>query len=509
MGRPVKAQNDDVYERGLALARAGHHAEAIGCFETALLSRPGDMRVLFALGNTAAAIGHADAAENFFRRALKDDPDRLEILVNLANLLRKGGRTNDTIALLKPAIERKPEQAELWLTLGSALREAGNAGTAEIFYREALRLKPAYMPALGNLADLLADQGGVDEALQLFERALANDPENPQARLNRAFLFLMKGDLAQGWRDYDYRLAIPDRVIHSDHRLPLWNGDFRRGAKLLVSAEQGIGDQLMFASVIPDLIRKFAAANGSVILEAEPRLVPLLARSFPDVVVHAADIETRGGQNFAAYDWLQRNGGADAAIALGSLPRFLRKGLSDFPSPHSYLVPDPAERERWSRWLRAEAEPPYVGLCWRSGLSGGLRGIQYAPLEFWAEFIRSCPGTPVALQYDLRTEEFECLLRLSERKIVIPPKLDQKQEIDRTAAMIAALDAVVSAPTSVSWIAAPLGVPTLKLLYNNCWTSFGADYEPFAPACRCIMPEKSGDWRGTFAKALSALSLRG
>ena len=72
--------------------------------------------------------------------------------------------------------------------------------------------------------------------------------------------------------------------------------------------------------------------------------------------------------------------------------------------------------------------------------------------------------------------------------------------------MIAALDAVVTAPTSVSWIAAGLGVPTLKILYNNSWTAFGCDYEPFAPSARCIMPKESGDWADALAKAAAALN---
>src|SRR5258705_6516432 len=164
------------------------------------------------------------------------------------------------------------------------------------------------------------------------------------------------------------------------------------------------------------------------------------------------------------------------------------------------------ERKKGSGGCGAQAPGPAIGVCWRSGQTAGLRGIQYAPLELWADFIRSCPGTPVSLQYDVRTEELDALQRLSGRRLVLPPKLDQKQEIDRSAAMIASLDAVASAPTSVSWIAAALGVPTFKLLYNNSWTSFGTDYEPFAPACRCMMPTRCGDWRETFAQATEALN---
>ena len=503
---PAKAQDGDFYRAGLIAAREGRHADAIAHFERSLQDCPDDPRVLFALGNTASAIGHEDAAENFFRRVLAEEPGRLEALVNLANLLRKRGKTADVIALIKPALESNPEQAELWLTLGSALREAGDVNTGELFYREALRLSPANAAALGNLADLLADGGALEDALALYERALALEPENAQARLNRAILFLLKGEFRAGWADYEHRLNIKDRVLVADHGLPVWDGNAGHGTRLLVTAEQGIGDQIMFASLLPELAEMFASVGGFAILESEGRLAPLFVRSFAGVSVHAAKLESREGRKFAHYDWLKNAGGADAAIPIGSLPRLMRGELSDFPAPHAYLKPEPSELSRWSNWLSAEGAGPHIGLCWRSGSLGGLRNQQYAPLAEWAAFIRHTPGTLVSLQYDVRAEEIETLQQLSGRAICVPPRLDQKQEIDRTAAMIAALDAVVSAPTSVAWMSAALGVPTLKILYNKSWTAFGRGYEPFAPATRCIMPRKSGDWADTFAKAAIALN---
>src|SRR3981081_3560897 len=114
MGPGDKQQNGDFYGAGLAAADAGRHTDAIACFERALRETPDDARVLFALGNTAAAIGHAGAAENFFRRVLSQEPGRLEALVNLANLLRKSGRTAEVIALIKPVLETNPELSALW-----------------------------------------------------------------------------------------------------------------------------------------------------------------------------------------------------------------------------------------------------------------------------------------------------------------------------------------------------------------------------------------------------------
>ncbi len=485
----------NAYQQGLALSATGQHALAIARFEQALAETPDDARVLFALGNTARALGLARPAEAFFRRVLAAEPQRLEALVNLANLLRAQGQLDAAERLLAPALARDPDSAELWLTLGSVHRELGDAPRAMTHYREALARRRDYAPALGNLADLLADDGEVDEALSLYQRALAQEPDNAQARVNRAVLHLLKGELKAGWRDYAARLKLPGKVPVAEHKLPRWTGGPLKRQRLLVTAEQGVGDQIMFASLIPELARQ-----GSVVLECEPRLATLFARSFPGVAVHGWDAETRGGVTTTRYGWLKGIGGATCASEMGTLPRYMRNGIAQFPKPHAYLVPDAQERAQW----RA-AFGPAIGICWRSGKGGGHRALQYAPLEAWAAFLRDCPQTVVSVQYDATPEEIERLEALSGRRILVPQGIDQKNELDRACALLAALDAVVSAPTAVSWLAAAAGVATFKVLYDTSWTSFGETYEPLAPSCACVMPQQRGDWSRVFAEVLTML----
>ncbi|HEY5237888.1 MAG TPA: tetratricopeptide repeat protein, partial [Rhizomicrobium sp.] len=369
----------DPYAEGVRLSAAARHSEAIACFEQALAAMPDDTRVLFALGNTARALGMAGAAENFFRRVLALEPARLEALVNLANLLRANGQSEAAESLLAPALSRSPDAPELWLTLGSLYRERGDAVKAEQHYREALARNASCAPALGNLADLLADRGEVDEAFALYDRALKSDSRNAQLRLNRAILHLLRGNLKDGWRDYAARLDVPGKAPVCDHGLPRWNGEPRKGKRLLVTGEQGVGDQLMFASLIPEL-----AAKENVILDCEPRLVSLFARSFPNVSVKPQQMETKGGVTRAHYGWLKAAGGANAATEMGSLPRILRREISAFPNPHSYLVADEQEKTRWRETFAGAGNGQSIGICWRSGKTNGLRGLQYAPLEIWA-----------------------------------------------------------------------------------------------------------------------------
>jgi len=107
---------------------------------------------------------------------------------------------------------------------------------------------------------------------------------------------------------------------------------------------------------------------------------------------------------------------------------------------------------------------------------------------------------------ELLKEEIARLEAMSGRKIFMPPSLDQKNELDRTTAMLSALDILVSAPTAVSWLGAAAGVNTLKLLYDTSWTAFGRMQEPFAPSCQLVMPKVRGDWSDTFRQARAIIA---
>lgn len=491
------------YDLGRKLSSQGRHVEAIAQYEQALAARPDDSRVLFALGHTAQMLGLAGPAEQFFRQVLALEPGRLEALVNLANLLRANGQFEAAIALLEPALAAAPNSVELRLTLGSALREKGEADAAIAQYRAVLALAPRYVPALVNLADMLCDAGDRATARTLYDEALAAEPRNAQARMNRAILHLLNGDLKDGWRDYAARAELPGKVpvIVDGPRFAPWTGGSLKRTRLLVRAEQGVGDQILFASLIPDLAARARAEGGSVVLECEPRLVPLLARSFPGVTVRPAAIQSIGNRAVASYDWLKAVGGANAATLMGSLPRYLRATLADFPAPHAFLTPDRDEVARWKTAFGGGA----IGLCWRSGKTGGHRAVQYAPLEAWGEFLRVTDARFVSVQYDAAPEEIAALEAMSGKTILVPQGIDQKNELDRAAALMAALDAVVTAPTAVSWLAAGVGTPTYKVLYDTSWTALGQAHEPFAPSCICVMPKVRGDWADVFGQVRERL----
>lgn len=497
---PMQARaKPDPLDAGRRLARSRRWSEALPEFERALRDRGETPDVLAALGDAALALGLHLRAADLFARARVARQDDVTLSIRLARAQAAGGAPGTAIQTLRAAIAAAPENASLWLALGNLLRETGDLANAETFLREAVRLKPRGAEALGSLAEVLSDQGRHEAALPLYDAAVAAAPANAQGRLNRALSRLARGD-AGGWSDYEWRLRIPEREIVRAHRLPRWDGRPRRGRRLLVMAEQGLGDQLLFAACVPA-----AMAGGPVLIECEPRLVPLFARAFAGAGVAPMDLEVWGDVRRMRYDWLAAAGGAQLAIEIGSLPRWLPPPPPGPEAPAPYLRPDPQETARWHAWRTALGPGPVYGVSWRSGRAGQLRAQEYAPPSDWAAFLCTLPGEIVSVQYGAAEEEIAALSAACGRAIHVPPGLDVKHEIDRLAGLLCALDGLISAPVATAVLAGALGVPTWKLLHHRSWTALGETREPFTPAVRCLTPDRPGDWVQVFAKARAAI----
>lgn len=499
------ARGEGLFERCYndGILHLEHHrlVKAIECFEAALAANPPPHRqaaVLFALATAARRMGHARAAEDLYSRVLTLEPARHEAIVNLSNLYRESGKLQEAQNVLAHALEADPGVPELWVSLGHVMRAAGDLERAHTFFSEAIRLKPTYALALGSLADLLVDFGQTDAALEHYNTALRKDPQSARLHLHRGLVLLSEGRIAEGWRDYTWRFKAADKPLRYTHNVKAWDGRALEGRNLLICAEQGLGDQLIFASLFGPAIEK--AHARTVFIECEPRLVAPFQRSFPDAQVRPMKLQETGEARIFDHAWLAGAGGASAALAMGDLPAVLGPAaFTGGAAPYAYLRPDPNAWRDFARLLRASGPGPYIGVCWRSGNLSGQRALQFAPFEDWTRFARDLPGTLVSLQYDATPEELGAFAAEA-RPLFVPP-FDQKNEIDRLCALTAALDLVVTAPTAVSAISSAIGTTTLKILFDRSWTALGQTYEPLAPACLHMRPDRPGNWADVFAKA--------
>ena len=277
----------------LAICRekAGDFTSSLKCYETALELCPDEPEIANDLGRLAYAMGMKDTAEHLFTHYLSRKPDQVEGVNNLACAQRDQMRFAEAIETLRPAIQKHPTHPLLWNTLGTILAEQGDMAGAVTFFDETLRIDPEHAKARYNRANCRLALGDAQGALEDCEAAIPGvtlGSEVAMMKLARSTMLLACGRLGEGWDAYEVRLD-PDfvDVTHFMADPPAWTPDMAlEGKKLLLVGEQGLGDEVLFANIVPDILEELGP-EGRLSIAVEPRLVKLFQRSFPQAKVGA------------------------------------------------------------------------------------------------------------------------------------------------------------------------------------------------------------------------------
>lgn len=485
----------------LGLIRHQRHGDLDGAIELigqAIQKDPGEPSFYNNLGNVLRDKGETERAASTFRQAILLVDAYPEAWNNLGLTLKDQGELTEALAAYDRAIELRHDFPEAHSNRGVALQAQGDRVGAIRAYETALAQRPDYPEAWSNLGSARRDNGEPDAALAAYDQALALRPDLADAHFNRSLVLLLRGDLESGWAEYAWRWrtrTFPARPFP----FPEWDGDGDGGdlseRTILLYAEQGLGDEILFASCLADV----AARAKQVVVECDPRLAPLLRRSFPTVRVVGAQREDQ--------TWLGSVGGVDCQTAIGSVPRWLRKTIADFPDAGGFLVADPERVAAWKQRLAFLGAERVVGISWRSRLGGAKRGRHYTALSDWAAILATPNTAFVNLQYD---DDCEAELAEAERRHGVRihrlEDLDLTNDLDETAALTAALDAVIAPANSVSALAGALGVPTFRLgVHDGDWSLLGTDRSPWFPSFRLFRQPAPGDWPGALAAVAAAL----
>ncbi len=483
---------DGHFNLGLMLRTLGQHEQAAAAFRQAVAAKPDDVRARISLGIELNALEQPALAVEQFELALAREPNNVETLHNLGVALQAQGRSADAIPHYRRALALMPELANAAMNLGNAFNELDRDADALPYYQRALALRPAYAEAHMNMARSLQALGRNAEAAAHFNRAIAARPDWALAKFNKAMFCLSLRQFAEGWELYEQRFAAAPANRPRLYRQPRWDGGPVR--TLLVWGEQGLGDQILHAGMIPEL----AGRAEHVVLEAEARLVPLFARSFAPVQVLALRDELHDGP-------------IDAQIALTSLGRLLRPDAAAFPRrEHGYLVPDAGRADVLRQRLHEDARP-VVGLSWRSHNPRSGRSKSARLVDF--EALLRAPGRRfVDLQYgDTRAEreEIEQTLGISIEHI---GEIDNTHDIDGLAALIAACDGVLSVSNTTAHLSGAVGVPTWTLVphgHARIWYWFkDLTDSPWYPRVRVHRQAPGQSWRDLVASVVPEIAAR-
>lgn len=482
---------------GLCQRKLGALDDAVDSLLLAATFNPELEQAHFYLGVVELERKNFDEAQACFDRALALRPDNAQVFNSLGKLKLERGDVDAAIGHYRHALALKPGFAAAASNLAYVLfSEKRDADAALALAREAVRLAPDMTDARCNLAMVLQFLGRCEEALEATAVALRADPAHDKSLLNRSMALLMLEDYAQGWPAYEARRTIYPSFRFAQYALPEWDGGDLAGRTVLVYAEQGLGDEIMFASCLPDLLARAA----HVVIECSPKLVDLMRTSFPDAYVKGMPQISRD------VSWLAEAPQApDCKIAIGSLPRYFRPSRADFPARRSYLTADPARRSRWRERLAALGPGRKIGISWRGGTHYTNAASRQADLAAWAPVLARSDAHFVSLQYtDCAAEIAAAEAQQGFRLHHWPDAIDDYAD---TAALVAELDLVISVCTAVIHLAGALGTPTWILVHATPdWRYLrDAPAMPWYPSVELLRQRSAGDWTELLARVARRL----
>ncbi len=477
----MDAHARQLFEGGNQAVAAGRHEEAAALFTACLEHAPGQPEVLLNRANALQMSGRPKEAIEAYLACVRVAPRLGLAYCGMAEALRQLGLFEQAKAMALEGVAQMPDNIDALICLGGKHFDLGEFNEAARVYGEALARSPLHGGVLNNLANALHCLGEVGAALVMHERCYRLEPSNPTWRYNLSLTLLAAGDFRRGWAEHEWRGRQPVAAEAG----PAWRGEDLAGRRVLLVAEQGLGDTLQFIRYAPLV----AARGAEVVLDVPPELARL-ARSVEGV----AEVITRGDDTPRA----------DMHALLMSLPWLFGTTIETIPASIPYLAPPDALRADWA--ARVGDEPKLrVGLVW----AGGSR-----PDDIDCEVIdrRRSIGDP-ALLTRLAGIGPVRFYNLQKDRTGLPAALEavdlmgEVRDFADTAALVEQLDLVITVDTSVAHLAGALGIPVWMLSRRDgCWRWMQdrAD-SPWYPSMRIYRQTTQGDWASVLDRVAADL----
>ena len=468
--------------------KQGKYADAQAIYHQFLDADFNDSVILGALGMSYAMEGHQGAAHTMLRRSyeLFDERFGADLLKHGINFEKQGKIGDDPFLIVK--------KSEIENAIGTTYKQENNIEKARYWFeRSQTRLSRDNADIQNNLATLYINEGNPERAIPHLQRGLKAQPDHSQCLWNMSLCYLELGQYELGFPIYKNgkRANVrQERNYINNGITPEWRGE--KGKTIVVYGEQGIGDEIMFASIMPDVIRDCK----HVIFECHTRLKELFKNSFPELDCYG----TREDQQITwVYDQEGKpNYNIEAKIAIGDLPALYRMGLDKFPG-QPYLTPNPENNMKAATMLNSvfKDDKPVIGLNWIGGVKRTRVEVRSLTLEQMLPIL-SQDAHFVVLQYtDCKDELFEFENKHG-IKLHYWPDLVTAEDYDVTAGLVANMDLVISNCSSVIHLAGAMGVPTWVLTPSRpAWRyRLDLDYMPwYGDTVRLFRQAKgSTDW---------------
>lgn len=437
-----------LYNLGLILNKKQRFDDAKSFFKKVVKLKPDFANGYFSLGLAQLNLSDLDTAIENLKKAIDLRPEYPQAFFNLGVAMRKVGKRIEAIEYFQQSINLKKDYIRAYNLLGTTLKELGQYNEALKNFQVAINLEPNYVEAFNNLGNTLKELGKFEESKFYFRKAIDLKPDYADAYDNLGRALMLNLDFQEAFELMEWRLRREEKnFIPLNTSKPRWDGFTKN--KVFLWQEQGIGEHIMFSSMIPEL---YASAT-KVIVECDPRLMPLFQRSFPHEIKFINDRTEISEDDY------------DSHMPIGSLPLYFRKKLIDFKkSSQGWLQADPVKIQYIKEKILQNNFKKIIGLSWntKSSLPRAFqRNIKLADLLLP---MKNLDLTFINLQYGDVSKEISDLKANHGIEVLEMPDLDIFNDIDGLAATIATCDEVISIQNFNAHLAGSLGISTKLLL---------------------------------------------
>ena len=491
----IRERNEPAFDAAahlVALAHAYHHAGlpvAAGLTAYAALQNGYQSIDIFRIAARGfRQFGDTENALDTLNNAFDFDSESADVLIDRDDTYKDLNEISKTIRDLEHALQIKPNQLEVLNNLARARRANGQAQLGLELIQKAHALSPDQPGIKQSLGTFLAELGLMDEAEVVFRQLMNDDKSVIDAASSLSMALLLDGRLSEGWPLLNYRLARPTANIRHDHfQFPVWAGEDVTGKHILVWTEQGIGEEILIATMLDELSRRAKA----VTVLCSTRMVPLFKRSLAGIRV----AERKQPLPAEAVD-----SDIDLQMSFSEIGQFLRPSLDAFPQKKTkpVLRSKVQDSKKMARGYRQSApNPVLVGLSWHSDTPelGGPKSL--APSAA-ARLIGNTEATYVSLQYDPKPDHLELLSSAGLDRWICDPTVDPLVDMDRAAAQLTAMDFVVTISNTTAHTAGALGIPTALLVpryTGRFWYWFrGQNQSSWYPSVHLYESDENGNW---------------
>lgn len=473
--------------RGLVLRELGQTHVALQSFSKAICINPDLKEAHFNCGVIFLGLGQLDDALASFDRAIRLKSDYVSALFNRGNVFKEKQLFPKALGDYDTVISLSPYHAEAHSNRGMVLHELGLPDDAIKSYTRAITIAPEFSEAYNNRGNTFKQLRDYNAALADYSSAIKFKPDYADARYNRSVLNLMLQQFSSGWSEYEWRSQVPSvhRESIAGHADILEDFSIRNtstdcnGETVFVASEQGVGDHIMFMSMLPELLRD----TGSVICQLDPRLIKLFSRCFPE-----ARYVPRGDVS------ILETVSVDRYIRMGSLGYTYRQNIEDFPGT-PYLTPDPVSVTEWQSRIPLELGKRRIGISWRGGSRNTNGADRSMALEQLIPLLDREDCTFVSLQYGEVEDEVAFFNATRNQKLLCFPRQEIDDFEDFTS-LIGALDCVVSVQNTTVHTCGALGKPCFAMLPFRPEWRYGAsgDRMPWYKSVKLFRQLCDGQW---------------